>query len=69
MHTTDTVDMEFVISGEIVLELDDGVETTLRAGDVNIQNGTRHRGTTAAPNPRSWPSPWSGCREPPDSRK
>jgi quercetin dioxygenase-like cupin family protein len=43
MHTTDTVDMEIVISGEIILELDDGVETTLRAGDVNIQNGTRHR--------------------------
>jgi mannose-6-phosphate isomerase-like protein (cupin superfamily) len=43
MHTTDTVDMEIVISGEIVLELDEGVETTLRAGDVNIQNGTRHR--------------------------
>jgi mannose-6-phosphate isomerase-like protein (cupin superfamily) len=43
MHTTDTVDMEIVISGEIVLELDDGIETTLRPGDVNIQNGTRHR--------------------------
>ncbi len=43
MHTTDTVDMEIMISGEIVLELDDGIETTLRAGDVNIQNGTRHR--------------------------
>jgi hypothetical protein len=43
MHTTDTVDMEIMISGEIVLELDDGVETTLRPGDVNIQNGTRHR--------------------------
>jgi|GEM_PF-75831 len=43
MHTTDTVDMEIVLSGEIVLELDDGAETTLRVGDVNIQNGTRHR--------------------------
>jgi hypothetical protein len=43
MHTTNTVDMEIVPSGEIVLELDDGVETTLRARDVNIQNGTRHR--------------------------
>jgi mannose-6-phosphate isomerase-like protein (cupin superfamily) len=43
MHTTNTVDMEIIISGEIVLELDDGVETTLRPGDVNIQNGTRHR--------------------------
>jgi Cupin domain len=43
MHTTDTVDMEIMLSGELVLELDDGVEKTLRAGDVNIQNGTRHR--------------------------
>jgi mannose-6-phosphate isomerase-like protein (cupin superfamily) len=43
MHTTNTVDMEIVISGEIALELDDGVETTLRPGDINIQNGTRHR--------------------------
>ena len=32
-----------MISGEIVLELDDGVEATLRAGDDNIQNGTLHR--------------------------
>jgi mannose-6-phosphate isomerase-like protein (cupin superfamily) len=43
MHTTDTVDMEIVLSGDVVLELDDGVEKTLHAGDVNIQNGTRHR--------------------------
>ena len=43
MHTTATVDMEIMISGELVLELDDGAEKTLRAGDVNIQNGTRHR--------------------------
>jgi quercetin dioxygenase-like cupin family protein len=43
MYTTDTVDMEIVLSGEIVLELDDGVETTLPAGDLNIQNRTRHR--------------------------
>jgi quercetin dioxygenase-like cupin family protein len=43
MHTTDTVDMEIMLSGEVVLELDNGVERTLRTGDVNIQNGTRHR--------------------------
>jgi mannose-6-phosphate isomerase-like protein (cupin superfamily) len=43
MHRTDTVDMEIVLSGELVLELDDGVEKVLRAGDTNIQNGTRHR--------------------------
>ena len=42
MHTTATVDFEYVISGEVVLELDDGAEVTLRAGDTVIQNGTRH---------------------------
>ena len=43
MHTTDTVDFEYVISGEIVLELDDGAEVVLHAGDTVVQNGTRHR--------------------------
>ena len=28
---------------EITLELDGGAEKVLRAGDTNIQNGTRHR--------------------------
>jgi mannose-6-phosphate isomerase-like protein (cupin superfamily) len=42
MHTTDTVDFEYVVSGEIWLELDDGVEVRLAAGDTVVQNGTRH---------------------------
>jgi mannose-6-phosphate isomerase-like protein (cupin superfamily) len=42
MHTTDTVDYEFVVSGEIVLELDDGVKVHLKPGDTVVQNGTRH---------------------------
>jgi mannose-6-phosphate isomerase-like protein (cupin superfamily) len=42
MHTTDTVDFECVISGEVSLELDDGAERHLRAGDCVVQNGTRH---------------------------
>lgn len=42
MHTTDTVDFDTVVSGEVVLELDDGVEVLLKAGDCVIQNGTRH---------------------------
>jgi mannose-6-phosphate isomerase-like protein (cupin superfamily) len=42
MHTTDTVDADVVISGEVWLELDDGEEVHLEAGDVVIQNGTRH---------------------------
>jgi len=42
MHTTDTVDFDVVISGEVYLELDDGDEVRLKAGDCVIQNGTRH---------------------------
>jgi mannose-6-phosphate isomerase-like protein (cupin superfamily) len=43
MHTTDTIDFEVVLSGEVILELDDGVEKALRPGDTVVQNGTRHR--------------------------
>jgi hypothetical protein len=43
MHTSDTVDLEIVVSGEITLELDDGVMKTMGPGDAIIQNGTRHR--------------------------
>lgn len=42
MHTTDTVDFDVVISGEVYLELDDGSEVLLKAGDCVVQNGTRH---------------------------
>jgi mannose-6-phosphate isomerase-like protein (cupin superfamily) len=42
MHTTDTVDFDVVVSGEVILELDDGAEVLLKAGDCVIQNGTRH---------------------------
>jgi mannose-6-phosphate isomerase-like protein (cupin superfamily) len=42
MHTTDTVDFDVVISGELWLELDDGAEVHLKAGDCVVQNGTRH---------------------------
>jgi len=43
MHTTDTIDFEVVLSGEVILELDDGAERVLRPGDTVVQNGTRHR--------------------------
>jgi mannose-6-phosphate isomerase-like protein (cupin superfamily) len=42
MHSTDTVDLNLVLSGEVWLELDDGAELHLRPGDCVIQNGTRH---------------------------
>jgi len=43
IHTTDTIDFEYVLSGEVWLELDDGAKVYLRAGDTVVQNGTRHR--------------------------
>ena len=43
MHTTDTVDIDYIVSGELHLELDDGQEVVLHAGDSVIQNGTRHK--------------------------
>jgi mannose-6-phosphate isomerase-like protein (cupin superfamily) len=43
MHTTDTVDLEIVLSGEASMELDDGIVVHLKAGDCFVQNGTRHR--------------------------
>jgi hypothetical protein len=42
MHTTDTIDLDVVLSGEVWLELDNGAEVQLHAGDCVIQNGTRH---------------------------
>ncbi|MFD2472468.1 cupin domain-containing protein [Amycolatopsis silviterrae] len=42
MHTTDSLDYVLIVSGEVTLELDDGDQTVLRAGDVLVQNGTRH---------------------------
>ena len=43
MHASVTVDYGIVLSGEVELELDDGITKTLGPGDCVIQNGTRHR--------------------------
>jgi mannose-6-phosphate isomerase-like protein (cupin superfamily) len=51
MHTTNTIDFEVVLSGRIVLELDDGAETELHPGDTVVQNGTRHRWTNPGDEP------------------
>ncbi len=42
MHTTKTIDYDIILSGELWMELDDGVEVQLKAGDCVIQNGARH---------------------------
>ncbi len=43
MHRTDTTDFGVLLSGNIVVEVDDGAEVLLSPGDVVVQNGTRHR--------------------------
>ena len=42
VHRTQSVDYGIVLSGEVVLVLDDS-ETLLRPGDVVVQRGTSHR--------------------------
>jgi len=42
MHASHTVDYGVVLSGEVDLELDDGVVKRLKAGDCFVQNGTLH---------------------------
>lgn len=42
MHTTDSVDYGVCVSGEVWLELDDGVEERITPGTVVVQRGTRH---------------------------
>jgi quercetin dioxygenase-like cupin family protein len=42
MHRTHTLDYAVIMSGSIVLELDDRAEVTLQAGDVLVQRGTIH---------------------------
>jgi hypothetical protein len=42
MHTTESIDYDVVLEGEITLELDDGAQVTLRRHDVAVQHGNRH---------------------------
>jgi mannose-6-phosphate isomerase-like protein (cupin superfamily) len=42
MHTTPTLDYGVVLSGQVTLELDDGVTVNLKPGDTFVQHGPRH---------------------------
>jgi quercetin dioxygenase-like cupin family protein len=42
MHRTNSIDYGIVLSGEIELELDDGVTTSAGPGDIIVQRGTSH---------------------------
>lgn len=41
-HRTQSIDYAIVLSGEIVMELEEGEEVVLRGGDVLVQRGTIH---------------------------
>ena len=51
MHTTATIDYGILLSGQAVLELDDGATVVLNPGDTYIQNGTRHRWSNTGDTP------------------
>ncbi|MFY9510790.1 MAG: cupin domain-containing protein [Rubrivivax sp.] len=42
MHRSATIDFAYVLDGEVVLDLGDGRETLVRAGETVVQNATRH---------------------------
>jgi mannose-6-phosphate isomerase-like protein (cupin superfamily) len=53
-HRSDTLDIIFILSGSVILELDDGETVTLRAGDTLVQNGTRHAWRNPGPEACRW---------------
>lgn len=48
-HYTPTIDLEYVIEGEFILSLDDGVSKVLRRGDCLIQCGAKHSWVNRGP--------------------
>lgn len=62
MHITPTVDYDIILDGELWLELDDGEIRHLRAGDVVIQNGTRHAWRNRTDRPTTMISVMVGAR-------
>jgi NDP-sugar pyrophosphorylase family protein len=53
-HATPSVDYHVMLAGELWLMLDGGVETLVLAGDVVIQNGTRHVWENRSEHPGSY---------------
>lgn len=49
VHRTQSVDYAIIMSGTIWMELDDGAEVQLNAGDVLVQRGTIHNWVNKGP--------------------
>jgi hypothetical protein len=47
-HSSDSVDVVQVVTGAVALDLDGGQTVLLQAGDVLVQQGTRHRWRTVS---------------------
>jgi mannose-6-phosphate isomerase-like protein (cupin superfamily) len=62
MHTTDTVDVVLIVSGQATLDLGDGDELTLETGDCVVQHGTRHAWRNLTPQPCTMASAIFGAR-------
>ena len=62
MHTSNTIDVVLIVSGEVILELSDGVQVALSTGDCVVQNGTRHAWRNPTPQPCTMASAIVGAR-------
>ena len=53
-HTTDTIDIDVVLSGRVGMELPGGVTVELEPGDSVVQRGTNHRWWAIGDEPARW---------------
>ncbi|KAL2374145.1 cupin domain-containing protein [Blastomyces gilchristii SLH14081] len=51
MHRTVSIDFGVVLAGEVVLELDNGIKTTLKKDDIVVQRSTIHAWSNLTPEP------------------
>ena len=64
MHTTDTIDFEVVLSGEVILELDDGPRRCSPRATPWCRTGRATAGATGEPSQPSWRYSSSGPTAP-----
>lgn len=64
MHQTVTMDIGWMIEGEPGVEMDDGSVEWLTAGDLVVQNGTRHRWRNRSDKPAAAGFVTLGARRP-----
>lgn len=63
-HTTETIDYGILLSGELWLELDGGAQRPIQAGDIVVQNATRHAWRNKSDTPAVIAFVLIGCARP-----